>query len=215
MDRMIPRIAVEGRGIIFVSVALCVFFAIIDIAFLFYLFLLTTAFLIFFFRDPSRDLPKAEKSFIFSPADGKVIEISDTFEADHLKEDTKKISVFLSIFDCHITRSPVSGKIVGTIYTPGKFNLAFQKNSSDSNEKLSTLIELENGIRVVVVHVAGFLARRIVSGVKYGDYLESGQRFGIIKFGSRMDIHLPMDVDVKVREGDRVTAGSTVIALLQ
>ncbi len=214
MGYRIPRVAAEGIGIISVSAVLCVLSAVFGNDLLFYLFLLTTAFLLFFFRDPHRDLPKAGDSHVISPADGKVVEVSEAFETCHLKTDTKKISVFLSIFDCHITRSPVSGKVAGTIYTPGKFDLAFRESSSDSNERLSTLIELEDGVRVVLVHVAGFIARRIVSGVKYGDPLESGQRVGIIKFGSRMDIYLPLDVDVKVRVGDRVTAGSTVIALL-
>ncbi len=214
MDFRFLRVASEGLGIIYVSVALCLILAFLGSFFLFIVFLLLTAFLVFFFRDPQRELPPLDPGSVICPADGKIIDISEIFEDDYLKQNTRRISIFLSIFDCHINRSPVSGKVVGTTYYPGKFKMAFKGDSSDTNERLATLIECEGGVRVVIVQVAGFLARRIVSRAKFGDVLEIGEKFGMIKFGSRVDIYLPEDVKVGVEMGQKVVAGRTVIAWL-
>ncbi len=214
MDFRFLRVAREGLGIIYVSVALCLILALLGSFFLFIVFLLLTAFFVFFFRDPQRELPPLDPGSVICPADGKIIDISEIFEDDYLKRNTRRISIFLSIFDCHINRSPVSGRVVGTTYYPGKFKMAFKGNSSDTNERLATLIECEGGVRVVIVQVAGFLARRIVSRAKFGDVLEIGEKFGMIKFGSRVDIYLPEDVKVGVEVGQKVVAGRTVIAWL-
>lgn len=214
MDFRFVRVASEGLGIIYVSAALCILFALLGSLSLFLVFLLLTAFFVFFFRDPERELPPLEPGSVICPADGKIIDISETFEGDYLKRNTRRISIFLSIFDCHINRSPVSGKVVGTIYYPGEFKMAFKGDSSEANERLVTLIECESGVRVVIVQVAGFLARRIVSRAKFGDVLEIGEKFGIIKFGSRVDVYLPEDVKVGVEVGQKVVAGRTVIAWL-
>ena len=214
MDFRFLRVASEGLGIIYVSVALCLILALLGSFFLFIVFVLLTAFFVFFFRDPQRELPPLDPGSVICPADGKIIDISEIFEDDYLKRNTRRISIFLSIFDCHINRSPVSGRVVGTTYYPGKFKMAFKGNSSDTNERLATLIECEGGVRVVIVQVAGFLARRIVSRAKFGDVLEIGEKFGMIKFGSRVDIYLPEDVKVGVEVGQKVVAGRTVIAWL-
>lgn len=214
MDFGFLRVANEGLGIIYASVALCLLFALLGFFFLFFVLVLLTAFFVYFFRDPERDLPPLDPGSVICPADGKVIDISEIFEDGYLKQNTRRISIFLSIFDCHVNRSPVSGRVVGTTYYPGKFKMAFERGSSDANERLVTLIECENGVRVVIVQVAGFLARRIVSHAKFGDELEIGEKFGMIKFGSRVDVYLPEDVKVGVEVGQKVVAGRTVIAWL-
>ena len=214
MDLRFVRVAGEGLGTIYVSVALCLLFALLGYFFLFFVFLLTTAFFIFFFRDPDRDIPALEDGSVICPADGKVIDVSETFEDEYLKRNTRRVSIFLSVFDCHVNRFPVSGKVVGTSYRPGKFRMAFEGSSSESNERLATLIECEDGVQVVIVQVAGFLARRIVSRAKFGDVLEIGEKFGMIKFGSRVDVYLPENARVGVSLGQKVVGGRTVIAWL-
>ena len=214
MDFRFVRVASDGLGIIYVSAALCILFALLGFLFLFLVFLLLTAFFVLFFRDPERELPTLEPGSVICPADGKIIDISETLEDDYLKRNTRRISIFLSIFDCHINRFPISGKVVGTTYYPGEFKMAFKGDSSEANERLLTLIECENGVRVVIVQVAGFLARRIVSRAKFGDELEIGEKFGMIKFGSRVDVYLPEDVKVGVEVGQKVVAGRTIIAWL-
>ena len=214
MDFRFVRVAGEGLGIIYVSAALCILFALLGSFSLFFVFFLLTAFFVFFFRDPERELPPLEPGSVICPADGKVIDVSETFEDGYLNRRARRISIFLSIFDCHINRFPVSGKVVGTTYYPGEFRMAFRGDSSEANERLATLIECEGGVRVVMVQVAGFLARRIVSRAKFGDVLEIGEKFGIIKFGSRVDVYLPEDVKVGVEVGQKVVAGRTVIAWL-
>ena len=214
MNFRFVRVAGEGLGIIYVSAALCILLALMGSFSLFLVFFLLAAFSVFFFRDPERSLPPLEPGSVICPADGKIIDVSETFEGDYLKRKTRRISIFLSIFDCHINRSPVSGKVVGTTYCPGEFKMAFKGDSSEANERLATMIECEDGVRVVVIQVAGFLARRIVSRAKFGDVLEIGEKFGIIKFGSRVDVYLPEDVKVGVEVGQKVVAGRTVIAWL-
>ena len=214
MDFRFVRVESEGLGVISVSAALCLLFLLLGPFSLFGFFLLLTVFFVFFFRDPERELPPLDPGSVICPADGKIMDISEVFEDDYLKRTTRRISIFLSIFDCHINRFPVSGKVVGTTYYPGKFKMAFERNSSDANERLVTLIECEGGVRVVIVQVAGFLARRIVSRAKFGDVLEIGEKFGMIKFGSRVDVYLPEDVEVGVEVGQKVVAGRTVIAWL-
>lgn len=214
MNFRFVRVAGEGLGIIYVSAALCILLALLGFFSLFLVFFLLTVFSVFFFRDPERELPPLEPGSVICPADGKIIDISEAFEDGYLKRNTRRISIFLSIFDCHINRSPVSGKVVGTTYSAGEFKMAFKGDSSEANERLATLIECEGGVRVVIVQVAGFLARRIVSRAKFGDVLEIGEKFGIIKFGSRVDVYLPEDVKVGVEVGQKVVAGRTVIAWL-
>jgi len=214
MDFGFLRVEKEGLGVIYISVALCIIIGLLSSLFFFIVFLVLTAFVVFFFRDPERELPALDPGSVICPADGKIIDISETFEGHYLKQNTRRISIFLSILDCHINRFPVSGRVVGTTYYPGKFSMAFEKNSSNANERLLTLIESEDGVRVVIVQVAGFLARRIVSRAKFGDVLGIGEKFGMIKFGSRVDVYLPNNVEVGVEIGQKVVAGRTVIAWL-
>ena len=210
----LPGIAREGFGLISAAGGLCFLCLLFGFSFLFFVFLAATLFLLFFFRDPRREIPAAADGSVLSPADGKVVDVSEAFERTFLDGKSRRISVFLSVLDCHVNRFPVSGKVAGTRYFPGKFDAAFRADSPNSNERLSTLVELESGVRIVVVQVAGFLARRIVSRLKLGDELETGEKFGMIRFGSRVDLYLPLGTKVAVRAGQKVRAGETVVAWL-
>ena len=214
MNAKLPGIAREGLGLVSVAAGLCFLCLIFGFSFPSLVFLAATLFLLFFFRDPSREVPAVADGSVLSPADGRVVDVSETVERTYLDGKSRRISVFLSVFDCHVNRFPVSGKVAGTRYFPGKFAMAFGTDSSGSNERLSTLVELESGARVVIVQVAGFLARTIVSRVKLGDELEAGEKFGMIKFGSRVDLYLPVGTKVAVRAGQKVRAGETVVAWL-
>lgn len=169
-----------------------------------------SVFIIFFFRDPERNIPQ-EKGLYVSPADGKVIQIRDIFEKENLKSEVKEISIFMSPLDVHVNRSPCDGRVVDVIYTPGKFQAAYKDDASLKNENIALILEGEYG-EILVRQVAGFLARRAVCRVKIGDILKRGERYGMIKFGSRLDVYLPKEVGIMVKLGDKVKAGETVIA---
>ncbi len=169
-----------------------------------------TLFMAFFFRDPDRKIPSGEGLFV-SPADGKVILVKDVYERDYLKSDAKEISIFMSPLDVHINRSPCEGKVSLIKHSPGMFLAAYRDESSMKNENIVMVLDGGSG-RVLVRQVAGFLARRAVCRVKVGDVLGRGERYGMIKFGSRLDVYLPKDVGVTVKLGDKVKAGETVIA---
>jgi phosphatidylserine decarboxylase len=168
-----------------------------------------TFFMAFFFRDPDRKIPSEEGLFV-SPADGKVILVRDVHEKDYLKSDTKEISIFMSPLDVHINRAPCEGEVSLVKHTPGKFLAAYREDSSMKNENIVMVLDCGSG-GVLVRQVAGFLARRAVCRVGVGDTLGRGERYGMIKFGSRLDVYLPKDAEVTVKLGDRVKAGETVI----
>lgn len=170
---------------------------------------ITTLFMAFFFRDPEREVP-LEKGLFVSPADGKVILVKDVFEKDFLKSAAKEISIFMSPLDVHVNRAPCDGKVKAVRYSPGKYMAAYKDEASIRNENIVMLLEGAQG-RVLVRQVAGFVARRAVCRAKVGDTLARGERYGIIKFSSRLDVYLPEDVKVAVKVGDRVIAGETVL----
>lgn len=176
----------------------------------FFLFFIITLFTVFFFRDPEREVPGGEGLYV-SPADGKVILIKDVFEKEYLKSGAKEISIFMSPLDVHVNRAPCDGRVKTVRYSPGKFIAAYKDDASTRNENIVMLLEGEQG-KILVRQVAGFVARRAVCRAKAGDALARGERYGIIKFSSRLDVYLPEDVKVAVRVGDRVLAGETVIA---
>ena len=165
--------------------------------------LLLTLFMAFFFRDPKR-VPPSDTDVVVSPADGKVTRISSAGGGSTV------VSIFLSPFDVHINRSPIPGKIVDVLYSPGKFLMATNEKASLVNEQNALTIQGEK-ITVVCKQIAGILARRIVCWKAEGDSLGLGERFGMIKFSSRTDVLLPANVRVTVKEGDRVRGGTTVI----
>jgi phosphatidylserine decarboxylase len=167
------------------------------------LFVALAAFMAFFFRDPHRVMPAGD-GLIVSAADGRVTRIENN-------GDTKLVSVFLSPFDVHINRSPITGYITKVAYVAGKKSPATSDNSSLVNERNSLTIE-GRGVTVICTQIAGILARRIVCWKKEGDAVEAGERFGLIKFSSRTDLVIPATADVLVKIGDRVRGGETVIA---
>jgi len=172
--------------------------------------LLLAAFFLWFFRDPERSIP-AVQGAIVSPADGKVTDIS---ELDENGESRTRISIFLNVFDVHVNRSPVTGIIEDVRYHKGKFRNAMAADSAASNEQNVVTLRSDAGT-VVLKQIAGLLARRIVFTKKVGDRVERGERVGLIKFGSRTDVIFPADAEMKVRVGDHVNGGSTVLAIAQ
>ena len=168
-----------------------------------------TLFVIFFFRNPKRIIAN-DPTLILSPADGKIISIEEIYE-DHFFNDVAiKITIFLSIFDVHVNRSPVEGKITFQQYTCGRFKPAYKKSAPFQNERHT--IRLEAGeFKVLVTQIAGIIARRIVSWVALGAELQQGQRYGMIKFGSCTEIIVPVHVDILVAPGEHVVGGKTII----
>jgi phosphatidylserine decarboxylase len=171
----------------------------------------------YFFRDPERVTPD-RSDLIVSPADGIVSLIEPAVPPAELgmpDVPLTRVSVFMSVFNCHINRAPVAGKVQAVAYRPGKFfNASLDKASAD-NERNSLCIRMDDGRDLAVVQIAGLVARRIVCFVKSGDGLETGERFGLIRFGSRLDVYLPEGVDPMVRIGQTMVAGETVLAELK
>ncbi len=208
------KFAPEGYPFIFGSlfltvIALVVHFTFHFSLFTFHFFFGLTIFMAFFFRDPERKIPEGEGIFVY-PADGKVILIKDVYEEDYLKDDAKEISIFMSPLNVHVNRAPSEGIVESVIHAPGKFLSAFKHEASLQNENIVMLLNTQYG-KVLVRQVAGFIARRAVCNAKPGDTLKKGQRYGIIKFGSRLDVYLPKDTKIMVKLGDKVKAGETVI----
>ncbi len=172
--------------------------------------LLLAAFFLWFFRDPERRIP-AIQGAIVSPADGKVTDIA---EVEENGERRTRISIFLNVFNVHVNRSPIAGVIEGVRYQKGKFVNAMGAASADLNEQNVVTVRGDAGT-VVFKQIAGLLARRIVFTKKPGDVLERGERVGLIKFGSRTDVIFPADAEMKVRVGDNVKGGSSVLAVAQ
>jgi len=176
-------------------------------------FSLLTFFVIYFFRDPERAIPAGEK-VILSPADGKVIQFEPCLEERFLKGPAIKMSVFMSLFSVHVNRIPLSGRIVDSSYFPGKFFSANLDKASSANEQNALLIETADGVRLLVVQIAGLIARRIVCWVRKGDAVVRGQRFGLIRFGSRLDIYLPQNTRPLVQPGQKAFGGQTILGNL-
>lgn len=170
---------------------------------------LLACFVAFFFRDPERDIP-TEPGLIVSPADGKVVLIEDVPGAT----GERQVSIFLSIFNVHVNRAPLAGQITGLEYRRGTFLVAMDRRASVENEQ--NVVTIENGpVRVVFKQIAGLIARRIVFWKSLGNEVARGERVGLIKFGSRVDILLTSDVDLLVKKGDRVKGGLTVIGRIK
>lgn len=172
--------------------------------------LLLAFFTLYFFRNPERCPPEGD-ALIISPADGKVIEVSDIGDNEFTNGPAKKISIFMSIFNVHVNRVPLPGKVREVRYRPGRFMVAFKEKASSDNEKNAVIFETSKNLTVAVVQIAGFVARRIVCYLSKGDSARGGQRLGLIRFGSRVDLYLPRNSSVDVAAGERVRAGETII----
>lgn len=179
----------------------------IVVSVLFYLLILQ------FFRNPVFSITKSEKTVI-APADGKVVVIEEVEETEYLKGKRKQISIFMSPVNVHVNRMPVGGQISFYRYHAGKYLVAWHPKSSTENERTTVVVKMKNGVEVLFRQIAGALARRIKCYVKEGQSLEQGDEFGFIKFGSRVDIFLPLDAKIVVKIGDITKGGRTVIAEL-
>lgn len=180
--------------------------------------LVFTVFCLYFFRDPDRVVPQKE-SFVLSPADGEVSSIVHGLSLPHELGSSEgtftRVSIFLSVLDVHVNRMPVSGKILRRVYTPGKFINADLDKASEDNERCSAIVETAKGVQIGVVQIAGLIARRILNDLTEGDNVEAGKRFGIIRFGSRLDVYLPEGTAPLVCIGQRAIGGETVLADLE
>lgn len=172
-----------------------------------------TGFTGWFFRNPARTSPPGE-DIVVSPADGKVIAIHEEFEPRFLKDQAIRVSIFLNIFDVHINRMPCAGTIISTVYQPGRFLPANQPEATVHNEQNAVMIETLSQHKVLCVQVAGLVARRIVCWLSQGEHVLKGERFGLIRFGSRVDIFLPMGSVIAVEIGNRVKGGETILGTL-
>ncbi len=214
----IPPIRVRPEGTVFIvifAVATLVFFAIAQP--LGWIGLILTVWCVWFFRDPDRVTP-VESGLVISPADGVVlpiVEVAPPCELGMDEQPRKRVSIFMNVFDCHVNRSPVRGTVAGFAYRPGKFFNASLDKASEENERRAMRLRMEDGTEIAVVQIAGLVARRIVCWAYEGQTLDAGERYGMIRFGSRVDIYLPQDTRILVAPGQRSVAGETVIAELK
>lgn len=206
-------IAHEGYPFIIFSLVVTVFIAFLGISWLIILFAFITFFIIWFFRNPERYFQEEEKVLI-SPADGKVIKIEDVEVNGTISGRFKKISIFMNVFNVHVNRAVYSGKIETINYLEGKFFSANLDKASLDNERNEIMIRSEDGHSIWMVQIAGLIARRIVCWVNVGTTIKKGERFGLIRFGSRVDVYLPEDSQISVKLRDNVKAGQTVLGYL-
>ena len=180
-------------------------FILLGLLFAFFLFTL------YFFRDPERTPPSGD-NLVLAPADGEVVVVKEVREDEFLKSGATQVSIFMSPLNVHVNRFPISGRVSLYRYVPGEYLVAYDEKSSLRNER--THIGLQNArLKVLFKQIAGFVARRIVANIKEGDNAVAGERFGMIKFGSRVDVFVPKDLLVKVKLGDKTVAGETVLAV--
>ena len=198
-------------AIIFFVISILLSFISIAISVIGYLL---TLFTLWFFRDPKRNTP-LDTNLIISSADGKVCLIDEAYPPEEVsinQEKMKRICVFMNVFNVHINRSPVSGNVKDIIYKEGQFLNASLDKASEKNERSSLIIGSDNGAEIVVVQIAGLIARRILGFISNNHNLHQGERFGLIRFGSRVDIYMPLDAVTKCSIGDKVIAGESVLA---
>lgn len=174
---------------------------------------LVYAWLLYFFRDPNRAISQ-QTEFVLSPADGKIVLIKEVDESEYLNERRIQVSVFISLFNVHVTRSPISGIIKYFKYHPGKYLVAWHAKSSTKNEHTTIVVEHKHGVKILFRQIAGLLARRIKFYPQEGEHIQQGSECGFIKFGSRVDIFFPLDAKIKVHLGEKVQGGVAVLAEL-
>jgi len=205
------RIAPEGYSFIAAAAVTTLLAWLAGVGPLALLGLAATVFFVSFFRDPDRVTPPGPQ-LVTAPADGKVVAVlDDVHEERFLKRACRRVSIFMSPLDVHVNRMPVDGRVVEVVHQPGQFHAAFLDKASELNEQTAVLLEDGRGERVLCVQIAGQLVRRIVCRLRPGDAVRRGDRYGLIMFGSRLDLYLPPVVEVSVKVGDRVAAGVSVI----
>jgi phosphatidylserine decarboxylase len=207
------RIPVSKEGVPFIGIAvlIAVVFALLKWFVPAAVFFVIAGFVLFFFRDPERIIPSGS-GLVVSPADGRVIDVAEDNRDSLDGKDVRRISIFMSILNVHVNRIPITGQVRQISYQPGSFWPADRKRALLENERNALLILGEDEMELTVVQVAGIIARRISCWVKVGDNVKIGERFGLIRFGSRLDVYVPKNVSVLVKKGDRARAGQTVLA---
>jgi phosphatidylserine decarboxylase len=203
-------IAKEGLPFLIPAAVVTLFFAVMGWLVLTFLGFLLTLFIAFFFRNPKREIPDA-KNAILSPADGTIIDIVQCTEERFLKAEALKVSIFMSVLDVHLNRAPIAGKVIERSYNKGRFLVASKEKASLLNEQNAVILEAEDRFKILLVQIAGFVARRIVCYAKAGDQLRKGEIFGLIRFGSRVDLYLPATVKPTVWIGQHVKGGESII----
>ena len=174
---------------------------------------IVTLFMALFFRDPSRKIPEGD-DILVSPADGFVVGISEIPDHHFLKAPAIQVSIFLTVFDVHINRIPVAGRIEYVNYKTGKFLSAFKEEASEANEQTEVGLITESGVKIAFKQIAGLIARRIICKLKAGQSCATGERYGLIRFGSRADMILPLGTKLEIKKGEHVTGGLTIIGRL-
>jgi phosphatidylserine decarboxylase len=214
----------EGQAILLITlvVLLVLHFIIIKLISINYrnyiIFTITTTllyiWLVYFFRNPNREISFQERC-VLSPADGKIVAIQEVNEGEYFHENRIQVSIFMSPFNVHVNRNPISGTIKFFKHHPGKYLVAWHPKSSTKNERTTVVIEAGSGLQILFRQIAGFVARRIKFYPKEGDHIHQGEECGFIKFGSRADVFLPLDAKVKVRLGDKVKGGISILAEIE
>jgi phosphatidylserine decarboxylase len=210
MKQNLWPIAKEGLPFLIPSALLTILFAGMGWEVLATIGILVTLFIAFFFRNPKRETPDLQ-NIILSPADGRIIHVGECEEDRFLKKKALKVSIFMSLFNVHLNRAPVSGRVLERSYHPGQFFVANAEKSSLLNEQNAFILETEDQLKILLVQIAGFVARRIVCYAKTGDTLRMGEIFGMIRFGSRVDLYLPTEVKPVVKVRQRVKGGKSII----
>ncbi len=210
-----PYIAREGHKHLIILLFLAWASFLINVTWLSWLILGIAIFVVQFFRDPIRFLPNNDPASVVSPADGRVIVVEKTEDPYRQGKESIKVSIFMNVFNVHANSAPLAGIVQDIFYFPGKFiNASLDKASSD-NERNAVLLKSDVGGEITFVQVAGLIARRILCYIKQGDRIERGSRYGFIRFGSRVDLYLPPDAEIKVAIGDKVKAVQSLIAKLK
>lgn len=206
-------VAVEGYPFIGLFAFITLIFALLGWGIFTLILLALTLFTTYFFRNPERITPQ-DKDLIIAPADGEVIFVGEVDENRYFQGRVKKISIFMSVFNVHINRVPLSGKVIDKFYQRGEFFNASLDKASDQNEQAGLLLEDDQGRKILFVQIAGLIARRIVSYPAIGDNLKAGQRYGLIRFGSRVDLYLPLETQLDISLGAKTVAGESILGRL-
>jgi len=214
MQNQNQPVASEGYPFIALFAFITLIFALLGWSFWTVILLALTLFTIFFFRNPERSVP-TEEGAVVAPADGKVVFVGTVMEERYFKAEVTKVSIFMSVFNVHVNRAPFSGKVVEKFYNKGEFFNASLDKASLQNEQAGILLETETGQRLLCVQIAGLIARRIVTYPGIGDILTRGMRYGLIRFGSRVDVYFPPGADALAKLGDRTVAGETILGYLR
>ena len=216
LDKIFPKIHTEGYKFLVIFIAATIVLYFIH-GFLGFVGFVLSIWVYYFFRDPDI-ISIDDDNYLTSPADGLVLQVLETNGPKELELENKKftkVSIFMNVFDCHVNRTPCAGKISQIVYKPGKFFNASLDKASEENERNYYKVQNSSGEDIVVVQIAGLIARRILTFISSSDQLNQGERFGLIRFGSRVDIYMPLDAKEKCKVGDKVVAGESILATLK